>query len=180
MGAYENPRVRFFPRNVFPHLLPVAESINCFLRSSLQSVHLRRARKCEKTSIFFRVRVFAQTGRARVEARPHPTPIRFNSFLTPHWDLDESPLSVKELFSARFLEFFSSWVSLTRFGVYNIYRVWCVLPMPKPGLRRGAGAGPAQLVRGARQIDNFLKEKIIVGGRGGELWWKCTWSSSQG
>ena len=39
--------------------------------------------------------------------------------------------------------------------------------MPKPGLRRGAGAGPAQLVRGARQIDNFLKEKIIVGGAGG-------------
>ena len=76
-------------------------------------------------------------------------------------------MCVKELFSARFLEFFSSWVSLTRFGVYNIYRVWCVLPMPKPGLRRGAGAGPAQLVRGARQIDNFLKEKIIVGGAGG-------------
>ena len=45
----------------------------------------------------------AQTGRARVEARPHPTPIRFNSFLAPHWDLDESPMSVKELFSARFL-----------------------------------------------------------------------------
>ena len=41
--------------------------------------------------------------------------------------------------------------------------------MPKPGLRRGAGAGPAQLVRGARQIDNFLKEKIIVGGAGGQL-----------
>ena len=53
-------------------------------------------------------------------------------------------MSMKELFSARFLYFFSSWVSLTRFGVYNIYRVWCVLPMPKPGLRK----------------------KIIVGGRG--------------
>ena len=41
--------------------------------------------------------------------------------------------------------------------------------MPKPGLRRGAGAGPAQLVRGARQIDNFLKEKIHCRGRGGAM-----------
>ena len=80
-------------------------------------------------------------------------------------------MCVKELFSARFLEFFSSWVSLTRFGVYNIYRVWCVLPMPKPGLRRGAGAGPAQLVRGARQIDNFLKENIHCRGAGGRGGW---------
>ena len=34
MGAYENSRVRFFPRNVFPHLLPVAESINSFFAHS--------------------------------------------------------------------------------------------------------------------------------------------------
>ena len=43
-----------------------------------------------------------------------------------------------------------------------------MLPMPKPGLRRGAGAGPAPLVREVRQIDkNFETTNFIVGGAGG-------------
>ena len=42
-----------------------------------------------------------------------------------------------------------------------------MLPMPKPGLRRGAGAGPAPLVREVRQIDkNFETTNFIVGGAG--------------
>ena len=40
--------------------------------------------------------------------------------------------------------------------------------MPKPGLRRGAGAGPAPLVREVREIDkNFETTNFIVGGAGG-------------
>ena len=40
--------------------------------------------------------------------------------------------------------------------------------MPKPGLRHGAGAGPAQLVREVREIGkNFETTNFIVGGAGG-------------
>ena len=39
--------------------------------------------------------------------------------------------------------------------------------MPKPGLRHGAGAGPAQLVREVREIGkNFETTNFIVGGAG--------------